>query len=433
MAKRVRDQALDSRQGRERLKARGKPYWRLIEQGVHLGYRRLKGRAGTWSVRHYLGNQTYRVEAIGEADDLSDADGVKILNYWQAQDKAREQMKVRAHAGAGINGPLTVGDVLDEYLIFMETERRSLADARSRINVHIRPHLGHLLVADLDAKQIRAWFVGLAKAPRHVRTKEGKPGKHQPLSKDPDEIRARKANANRTLTVLKAALNRVWKDGNRITSDAAWRRVEPFESVDAARIRYLTVAEAKRLINACEPDFRRLVQAGLETGARYGELTRLQVQDFNPDSGTVAIRQSKSSKPRHVVLTEEGAQFFRQVCAGRQGREIMLPKADGSAWGASHQARPMLEACERAEITPAIGFHGLRHTWASLAVMAAVPLMVVAKNLGHSDTRMVEKHYGHLAPSFIADAIRSGAPRFGLTIYSTPAASHGLIASLTSM
>jgi hypothetical protein len=31
--------------------------------------------------------------------------------------------------------------------------------------------------------------------------------------------------------------------------------------------------------------------------------------------------------------------------------------------------------------------------------MNGVPLMVVAKNLGHADTRMVEKHYGHLAPS----------------------------------
>jgi hypothetical protein len=44
-----------------------------------------------------------------------------------------------------------------------------------------------------------------------------------------------------------------------------------------------------------------------------------------------------------------------------------------------------------------------------------VPLIVVAKNLGHSDTRMVEKHYGHLAPSYIADAFRAGAPRFGAT------------------
>jgi hypothetical protein len=42
-----------------------------------------------------------------------------------------------------------------------------------------------------------------------------------------------------------------------------------------------------------------------------------------------------------------------------------------------------------------------------------MPLMVVARNLGHVDTRMVEKHYGHLAPSYIADAVRAGAPKFG--------------------
>jgi hypothetical protein len=45
--------------------------------------------------------------------------------------------------------------------------------------------------------------------------------------------------------------------------------------------------------------------------------------------------------------------------------------------------------------------------------MARIQLLVVAKNLGHADTRMVEKHYGHLAPSYIRDAIRAGAPRFG--------------------
>ena len=40
-------------------------------------------------------------------------------------------------------------------------------------------------------------------------------------------------------------------------------------------------------------------------------------------------------------------------------------------------------------------------------------LHVVAKNLGHGDTRMVERHYGHLAPSYVADRIRKHAPKFG--------------------
>src|SRR5262249_44629300 len=75
---------------------------------------------------------------------------------------------------------------------------------------------------------------------------------------------------------------------------------------------------------------------------------------------------------------------------------------------------PEAQACINARIDPSISFHGLRHTWASHAVMNGVPLLVVAKNLGHADTRMVEKHYGHLAPSYIADAIRAGAPRFGV-------------------
>ena len=63
---------------------------------------------------------------------------------------------------------------------------------------------------------------------------------------------------------------------------------------------------------------------------------------------------------------------------------------------------------------PPANFHVTRHTWASHAVMNRMPLLVVAKNLGHSDTRMVEKHYGHLAPSYVADAVRAGAPRFGI-------------------
>ena len=70
-------------------------------------------------------------------------------------------------------------------------------------------------------------------------------------------------------------------------SDLAWGKVKPFKNVDAARLRYLTIAEAKRLINASEPDFRLLVQAALQTEVRYSELARLTVSDFNPD---VAMR-----------------------------------------------------------------------------------------------------------------------------------------------
>jgi integrase len=245
-----------------------------------------------------------------------------------------------------------------------------------------------------------------------VRTRKGEAQKHAEMQKSDEAVRRRKASANRNWTVLRAALNLAFREG-LVSSDAEWRRVKPFEKVAAARVHYLKVAEAKRLLNACEPDFRRLAQAALETGCRYGELCRLKIKDFNPDAGTVAIHVSKTGKPRHVVLTEEGQAFFRQVCVGRGGGEFMLVKAGGGPWLRSHQDKPMAEAVRRARISPPISFHALRHTWASLAVMAGVPLLVVAKNLGHADTKMVEQHYGHLAPSYVADAIRAGAPRFG--------------------
>ena len=116
-------------------------------------------------------------------------------------------------------------------------------------------------------------------------------------------------------------------------SDIAWRKVKPFKKVDAARVRYLTVAEAKRLVNASDVEFRPLVQASLQTGARYGELARLQVRDFDADAGTVAVRQSKSGRARHVVLTDEGVMLFRHLTAGRPGDALILPRASGEAWG----------------------------------------------------------------------------------------------------
>jgi integrase len=80
----------------------------------------------------------------------------------------------------------------------------------------------------------------------------------------------------------------------------------------------------------------------------------------------------------------------------------------------SHQLRPMLEACKRAKINPAISFHVLRHTHGSTLAMRGVPMGVIAEQLGHADTRMTEKHYAHLAPSYVADTIRANFPTLGI-------------------
>ncbi len=254
----------------------------------------------------------------------------------------------------------------------------------------------------------------MAKLPPRLRQKlDATAPRYKAITQDDENKRRRKSTANRVLTILKAALNHTFDEGHAKSNNAWGRSLKPFKAVDAARTRFLSVAEAKRLINAADPDFRRLVQAGLCTGARVGELARLKVEDFNPDAGTVAIWQSKSGKSRQIYLTDEGVVFFKQLTAGRVGGEVMLPKADGTAWAKSEQSRPMAAAVARAKISPPISFHGLRHSYASLAVMEGVPLHVLARNLGHVDDRMVQKHYGHLTDSYLRDEIRKGAPTFG--------------------
>src|SRR4051794_35810372 len=92
----------------------------------------------------------------------------------------------------------------------------------------------------------------------------------------------------------------------------------------------------------------------------------------------------------------------------------VLLHADCKPWAMSHQLRPIADASAAARLEPAANFHALRHTWASHRVMAGAPLMVVAQALGHADTRIVEKHYGHLAPSYVRDVIRATALGIGI-------------------
>jgi integrase len=312
------------------------------------------------------------------------------------------------------SGPFAIGDVMRDYLDWLADHRKA-STAREfgyMARAHILPALGQIQLADLTAARLSKWHRALAKSPARLRTRPGAEPRYRDSPDDPEAIRARRATANRILTVLKAALNRAFEDG-KVPSEEAWRRVKPFRGADAARVRYLQEDECRRLLNTCPDDFRRLVRAALLTGCRYGELCRLEVRDFNRDAGTLLVRESKGGKPRWVWLDDEAVAFLATITAGRPGSERTFVRADGQAWGKSHQARPLLEACQAARIDPPASFHILRHTWASHRVMRGMPLLAVAHVLGHADTRMVEKHYGHLAPSYIRDAVRATALDLG--------------------
>jgi len=177
MARRVRDASLESRAARSKLQARGKPYYRAIGQGIHLGYRKGKTE-GKWVLRRYVGDQDYKVETIAVADDLIDADGAGVLTFYQAQERARAIIAEKVYSG-----PYRVSDAIENYLLYLG-DRGWGTDCRSR--KHILPVLGDVQVDDLTADQIQAWHRGMMVT-----------GK---------DARASQSSANRVLQMLKARL-----------------------------------------------------------------------------------------------------------------------------------------------------------------------------------------------------------------------------------
>ncbi len=406
MARTVRNPKLDSRSARAKLVMRDSPYWASLAPGCALGYR--KGpKGGVWLakiVRDTLRQQT----TLGPADDALDPDGVLALSYAQAQAKARDWLTTATRPERPL-GPYTVRDAIADYLDwFRATGRKSIKETEASVKAFILPKLGDHEVLSLTPAGLRQWHMDITTAPPRLRTRHGKEQNVRETGDDPEAPRRRRATANRILTVLKASLNHAWREG-KIASDGAWRRVTPFREADAARVRYLDREQCRRLVNASPDALRTIVRGALLTGARYSELARMRVADFHRDSGTLLVRTSKAGKLRHIELTGEGLEFMRGITAGRAPEEFLFRRG-GAPWGKSHQQRPLVDACRAATVSPAASFHILRHTYASLMVMDGVPLMVVARNLDHADTRMVERHYGHLATSYVREAIRGAKP-----------------------
>ena len=420
MPRKPRTSSLDSRDARSKLKQRPKPYSLKLRSALFLDYYKGKN-AGTWYVRRYKGNGEYERFKLGIADDAVTANGLDVLTRDEATIRANEwnDKVIQPVSDDGVPSSYTVTQAMDDYLKDRERMRRKrLIRTRSVVNTHILPTLGDIELSKLTYGKLKAWRDAVAETSPRVRRKPGETGDvfREVDASNPDVLRKRQATANRILTVLKAALNHAYKE-SRVASKGAWEKVTAFREVDVPKVSYLSVEECKRLIDVCPADFRALVRAALYTGCRYGELTALRVDSFNPNAATLHIERSKSGKGRYIPLTEEGAAFFASVTQGKPDKATMFSHTDGprrdDAWESSQQRYWMELACADAKIAPAISFHILRHTYASQLAMNGTPMPVIAALLGHADTRMTERHYGHLSPSYVANTLRANLPSFG--------------------
>jgi integrase len=151
-----------------------------------------------------------------------------------------------------------------------------------------------------------------------------------------------------------------------LLEESPLRRLK-FLKENNARLRYLSLEECQRLIDACiAQHLKAIVTIALHTGMRSGEIRNIQWRDIDFDSDFIIIRQSKNGESRHVPMDSTVVDLFRN-CPRTPGSDFIFTNSVGGRLGwLQHGFR---KALGRAGLND-LHFHDLRHTFASQWMMA---------------------------------------------------------------
>ncbi len=396
------------------LKPRGTPYWHSVALCRHLGVYKPNSRISTWIARVTTAKGGYVQHRLASArdEDPNAADyeeALKLAIAWFESEPVRAISQSTRPMGPsqGLNfcpfgSVYTVGSALTDYLEWSHIARSPGSHYNNivLINFHLSGPVLSVALEDFNARHLQeiAHRV-LAIHPTRVRIRTSQ------VDPSADLVRRAKRLFNSIITVLRMAFRHAW-DSGRISSDRPLRCLHRIAVPPAARTLFLNRDECRKLISNCTPALARLVLAGLYTGCRVGELGNLRVCDVGREVYGLHVAAFKLAPARFVFLPDEAMAFFLSCCEGKQQSERILHTDKGKVWVRQH---PNLfrRAVRQSGLPPEFVFHGLRHTYASDLVRNGVPLSLVARQLGHTDTRSVTATYGHLAEQFREEQIRS--------------------------
>jgi integrase/recombinase XerD len=396
----------------------------LLAAGRAVGYYRTLKGPGRWTARvRVTTGCLYREKSMGLADDGLPADGVRVLTYEQAKQRASEWFNtpelrpIRVEERPlGVPIQLNVCPVGEDYTVahamrdYCQRKKEFCAvqshqAAVSRANVYTLPLLGNTLCAELTAQQCRSLllFVEGSVVQKKVRTRLTQ---IDARTLDPEVRRRRRITANNTFTDLRSALNMAFGDG-KIATNAAWRYVKIFGRVERARTDILTWEQAKRLVDMATPEFRRLILAALYTGCRLTELFQMKVGDIEPTRAAIYVRPIKSYRGRTLALPGEGYQFFKTLAEGRSKDSPLIRRNHDWPWTTSYVAEHFKKMAKKIGLPDSFVFHCLRHTYASLLLRSNTPPIVVARQLGHKNMETTLRTYAHVTDDFMDHEFRA--------------------------
>ena len=328
--------------------------------------------------------------------------------YW-----VKRQAEINAQ-GAGYVRPVneTLADYLRRWLqdyVEPNLKATTFGSYRTHVELHIIPALGAVPLADLTPAQVAAWQADMLR-------KAGRRGK----TLSPKRV----LNAYRALhTALEEAVRLELLPSNPVGKVRPPRQ-SPQEVVTLTEAQVMALTEAAR-----GHRLEALFATAWQTGLRMGELLGLRWQDVDFERGTLTVVQGVATtggpafvqapksklSARTVVMPATVATVLRghrplqaaerlKAGAGWRDGGLVFPTATGKPNLPPSMERTWYVVRDRAGLPP-YGFHCLRHTYASLALSAGVPLELVSENLGHANPGFTKRVYA----KYLLDAKRAGA------------------------
>ena len=340
----------------------------------------------TFSLRYRDEHGRQRQYKLGNFPDIS----------W---DKAkREAIKVRSRVVVGEN-PAEVRSVTRRIPSFAELAERYEAHVKSYKRSH-----------DIDVRYLR----------NHIVPRFGKLRLDEVTQTDVTEWLRSKVNAGyaqATVNRWQVIINLMYKLGKTWGIPGTDRN--PLEGVklpacDNHIEHFLTGEETRRLLDACDKSCNRqlrfIVSLLILCGCRKRELLDATWDQFDLPRKTWRIPMTKAGKARHVPLSDAAIEVLQQL-PRFDGVPYVVPNLDTMlpfvdifyAWNNARIAAGL----------PHIRLHDLRHSAASNLANSGHSLYVIAKVLGHSQTRTTER-YAHLSNQTLLSAVNTAAASIGI-------------------
>lgn len=184
------------------------------------------------------------------------------------------------------------------------------------------------------------------------------------------------ATINRSLAAMKKGLALAWE--RNLTPENYGLRVKSLP-VNNKREVFLSVAQVRKITKHCSEQAQAAIWAALLTGARRGELFKIEAQHIHKTEIHIPASHTKTLRSRVIPIVPALRPWLKQF--------PLTITVDGvkSAWRRARVKADMEH----------VNFHDLRHSCASILVGLGVDLYTVSKILGHSNTQTTQR-YAHL-------------------------------------